>query len=348
MQGHSRRGEWQRAMLVAGAVVVLGLAVAGSLLTVGRLMPSRPVPATPSGQPVASATPTAAPVTSALSNLACTLAVAKPPPSTGGGFITFPGGSFQLDPATSALPPGLGISYLADRQRWVPVPDAWVTPDHTAYVTPQGSRTSGFSLLLVRLDGAVSTLPGPPGGSWQIISVGADGIYLSSGGAQGEGVGLYRVGYDGRLTRFDQAGGWTAVRSGYAFGHEVAGNWAASIVRLDLATGQRTPVFVEPGFISWVRGFDGEGTPVVTTRSNTKEELWLARLPSPQLLLSGASLPGQPAVPTPSDLLLVHSTLTDDHGLWIGTNRGVFLSTQAFGVERASDAAGEIASPCFG
>ena len=57
-----------------------------------------------------------------------------------GGFITFPGGQFVVDPASQVTVPGpgartsFGMSYDLGYHRWLPVPWDWITPDGSKYV----------------------------------------------------------------------------------------------------------------------------------------------------------------------------------------------------------------------
>jgi hypothetical protein len=81
--------------------------------------------------------PTVAPVQNAITaSLQCRLPVYVPGQPGSGGFVTFPAGTFSLDPASKVGSDGnwYGLTYDRAVSKWLPVPRAWVNPKGTFYV----------------------------------------------------------------------------------------------------------------------------------------------------------------------------------------------------------------------
>jgi hypothetical protein len=71
----------------------------------------------------------------------CQLPVRSIQPQGGrGGLVTFPGGSFKPDPAST-------VTYLPAMHRWVPVQIGWVAPDGRSYA--RAASTGGVGSVAV-------------------------------------------------------------------------------------------------------------------------------------------------------------------------------------------------------
>jgi hypothetical protein len=197
--------------------------------------------------PATSASPTA--VNPA--GLSCRLPITSPtnPGEPPGGWVTFPGGQFTLDPAS--LPGRLMTdvpSYDRAIGRWVPVSIEKVAPDGATYVLHNDPivPTNGFYLVDARSGTRqlITLADGPPqaSGSWQVVDYANVGIYLWSVGI-GTVPGLWLLDpHSGNVRLVDGSHYWSVVAGGAAWSIDqprgaLAGTYNA-LYRLDLASGQ--------------------------------------------------------------------------------------------------------------
>ncbi len=127
-----RMPAWAKVVAIVTAVLVVaggvGIGV-GPRLGFGRAARSAarpavtatPQPAAPTPSPNASLPPLA-------STLACRLPVSSGQPGSG-GFVTFPQGTFAVDPGSALSGVRYGLSFDRAAAKWVPAPRSLVAPD---------------------------------------------------------------------------------------------------------------------------------------------------------------------------------------------------------------------------
>jgi hypothetical protein len=108
-----------------------------------------------------------------------------------GGWITFPGGQFERDPATLANRLNAHVpSYDRAIKAWVPVEYRYVAPSGDSYILTNDASLpdpSAFYLVEVRTGTRRLVLgDGPPQapGSWMVVNFAGAGVYLWSAGIQ--------------------------------------------------------------------------------------------------------------------------------------------------------------------
>src|SRR6202035_2344133 len=149
---------------------------------------------TPTAGTTAATTDNATP-TVAASTLSCRLPVISPTTASDpvpGGWITFPGGRFERDPATLPIRLNAHVpSYDRAITGWLPVEYRYVAPSGTSYVLTQDASIpdpSAFYLIDVKTGTRRKVLSGdgPPQapGSWTVVDFASAGIYLWSAGIQ--------------------------------------------------------------------------------------------------------------------------------------------------------------------
>ena len=261
-----------------------------------------------------------------------------------GGFVSFPGGDFTADRASTLVqrgadqfqaggtPPGRrGLTYDRAFSQWLPVARNAVSPDGAKYVYTDGRLDSQKAHLVDVRTGAenVIALTG-----FQFVALvveyRADGIYLASG-YEGPALGLWLLdpvaGSYRQLpvtTRgiwdVDRGFSWTGVLVDPA---DSRGPSASdSVVRVDLKTGAKTSWFTRLGSSVYPIGFDQDGHPFVSvhawdTYPGGSTEVWLATAPdSAKLIDSGSLQLGAPGQGEP---------VADLHGVWFAGSQGIYL-----------------------
>ena len=222
------------ALICAIAVVVVAGCTDGS----GGSTPS----------PTASVSTTVSPATA---RLHCRLPVISPydPGVPPGGWITFPGGLFERDPASAANRLNAHVpSYDRAINAWVPVEYRYVAPSGDRYILTNDASlpdAGAFYLVDVRtgtrrqvLDGS-----GPPHapGSWTVVSFAGAGVYLWSAGIQPvPGLWLLDPG-TGKVRLVDGSHYWRMVANGVAWALDPEPSSGSSqkqgVFRLDIASG---------------------------------------------------------------------------------------------------------------
>jgi hypothetical protein len=305
----------------------------------------------------ASATPTATPTqvasatnTPALQGLACKLPVVTDP--SGGGWLTFPAGTYQSDPkANVALPTPtffpLSRSYDKAFERWLPVPRDWISPDGKHYAYPDlpgpdyhgGSPPPGGVHVVDIASGTDHFFnPGtPPQDSfWWVLDYETEGVYLAvqpNGPAPPNGLWLLDPS-TGAVRKIAEPIVVQYISSGAAWStaDALAGHGpgpGSRLNRTDLKTGAMASWYKRTDIEFTVAGADGSGHPIL--------EVWKYQ-PKQLLLITGAGsatillpAPGS-AVPTLSNV--VHP-VADSHGIWFGDMAGtISLYTPETGIKQ--------------
>jgi hypothetical protein len=282
------------------------------------------------------------------------------------GFISFPSASLAIDPS------GHGGGYF-DRAfaRWLPVTREAVSPDGTRYtfLEPKVPGTPGRQRLHV-VDVSTGTEKvvelGQPGdtSAYVIVNFATEGVWLSYAGYEAPRGGLLMLdlnsgalmnpGVPGMVEQ--PSGGFG--RSGDTLIEPVAGGpgvfWfsdggpnpqsaaigftiPARVQRLTMPGGKTVSWFTKQDAWVSVLGADLTEHPIIATSAvdgdiNSKT-IWLASSPT------AAHAIGLP----PGDYRLI----ADSHGVWFGSRKGIYLYSDAGGLQKVSNQPGYPANGCF-
>ena len=186
-------------------------------------------------------------------NLACRLPAVSPTSAgIAGGWLTFPGGQFDLDPASL---PGLLQQHVPSYDRaigaWVPVEPEYVAPDGASYVlhneSTLGNDKSGYFYLVDAKTGNRRLLlsqEGPiPGAYWTVVDYASEGIYLTAPayGMTQQVAGLWLLDpKTGQVRLINGDHYWVMVAGGFAWAQDPPGHpvESSTVYRLDLHTGK--------------------------------------------------------------------------------------------------------------
>lgn len=287
----------------------------------------------------------------------CRLAVARATSSGDltGGFIAFPAASFTADPnglvhrtasgtyandASVALYGVTGMTYDLAAHRWVPTDPKLMRPDGRFYAYATGDYVHVVNVADATEKDFRVSVPGVDTSSVAVAEFDSAGVYLLANRTDQYPSGVWVMNQTtGDVRALAQVSGAMAVRGGYVWIGAVdprdpspprlsSGNLTYdSIVRVDLATGNRTPWFYRPGESVSLLGLDGHGQPVVGLASNSRmdfnsvTEVRLVPRPGEQgaLIFSGGwGLQGPQA---------------DGDRLWFGGGTGIYLYTAQHGLQ---------------
>ncbi|HVS05172.1 MAG TPA: hypothetical protein VHK65_03295 [Candidatus Dormibacteraeota bacterium] len=299
------------------------------------------------------------------------------------GFVTFPGAAFTLDPNGAFEGPGTnglvksvvkpylyggpGVATFTRRfGRWLPAGVAAVSPDsaHYAYAESYNDANGPRSRIHVVDVASAADRVVYDHGFYGVIDYEPEGIYLFAiGYADAPNSGLWRLDPQARsLTPItsqdftvDYVAGGAAWYSDLAPGDQAPPSMTNPMARaffkdrlvvIDLKSRIARPWFRRPGKEVRAIGVDGLGHPIVTVGSptdagtSTSEELWLVTGPE-----IGKQIYAGPGSNSP-DFVGFGTPLADNHGLWFGTKKGVFLYTPDAKSQMVSTAVGEVAGRC--
>lgn len=322
-------------------------------------------------QPVANpaaTSPSGSPTTPAATvGMSCRLPISTPEGQ--GAFISFPTGAVSFDP----LARGLQGDVYYDRafSSWLPVSRQAVSPDgtHYAYLDSKVPGTPGQARLHVvdvpsRNERVIDLGPtGDPSG-YMIVNFATEGIWLSYTGYEGPGGGLLLLDLStGALKNpgvpgMVESSGGSFGRDGETLMEPVAGGpgvfWftdggpnpqsaaigftiPARVQRLTMSDGKTSSWFTKQE--AWVRvlGADVAGHPIIATwplsADMNSKTIWLASSPTK------AQIIGLPQ----GD----YRFIADGHGVWFGNQQGIFLYSDATGLQKVSNQPGYPANGCF-
>ena len=262
-----------------------------------------------------------------------------------------PGGAFTADPASSVRLPQLGdyydlaygLTHVKALNKWVPVPRSAVSPDGLKYAYFDGTSfhvvRSGAPELLVNPPAA-----GLPDAKWVILATENNGLYVRCAGAFCASNGLWWLPYTGTSVTVASSGYWTATDGKYAYGTPSTTVGEAWVQRLELSTGARNTMFSLPNVDLSAVGVTDAGrvvvlaTPLRGSSQPGPTQLWMAGTGEPLKIFESAS------GATGTSGFAVFSLVADTMGTWIATSKGLYLYSQAAGLELASPVAGPLAS----
>jgi hypothetical protein len=342
--------------MVLGILMTMSCSQAGQPAAVKSATPPAvaSTAASTAASPVASPSPTAFPGDLPLSQVAfsCRLPIYLQTGYEGsvdfsrkGAFITFPAATMTIDPI------GTGGGYF-DRafNRWLPVTRTAVSPDgaHYAYVD-----MVQFELhVLDVVSGKERTFPLAAIGANYVFDYAAEGIYMTFGF---EGLhGLWLV--NPVTGSSHQVPGITTPQAsggaGVVWNAEVnpadpnpintassAGILPDQITRVDLKSGSSKPWLYRPGVGLGVIALDFQGSPliaVVRKWGDLTAELLIAPDSGSQRSIYNGPLSGS-----------IAGGIADSHGVWFGSDHGIYLYSDAGGLQKVSNQAGYPANGCF-
>jgi hypothetical protein len=167
-----------------------------------------------------------------------------------GGWISFPGGNFERDPASLPIRLQAHVpSYDRAIKAWLPVEYRYVAPSGSSYILtgdPSVPDASAFYLVDVKTGTRRLVLDGngPPQapGSWTVVDFASAGVYLWSAGIQTV-PGLWLLDpATGKVRLVDGSHYWRMVANGVAWALDPEPSSGSSqkqgVFRLDIASGQ--------------------------------------------------------------------------------------------------------------
>ena len=313
----------------------------------------------------ATAEPTATPV---VDQSPCRIPIAPAGLIGPAGFVSYPDGAFTADSSANALSPaaggvpdgGFGLTYDRRYAKWLPVPPSWVSPDEGryAYGTLYGmNNMNPTTISLHVVDVATGSVKSVAPGDWLVVAFDVKGVYVMHQSLTQAASGLSVIDPDtGSIRQITTAGFWTRVIGDAAWGTLgfVPGAQAQpqleQLMKLDLSTGHmlagtaNTSVngawFVRLGTTINALGGDTRGDVIVMATSDTVLEFWLvsANTGSATEIYSGSS--------QGADSLISLNAYGDSHGVWFGTQAGLYLFPYGGALARIASTPGQVAGTC--
>ena len=256
------------------------------------------------------------------SSLSCRLPVDSPTQAgeAPGGWIAFPQGTFERDPASLAIRVQDHLpSWDRALNRWLPVERRFVAPDGLSYVI--NGHGDGF-YLVDALSGSRRQVSGDgpdvAPGSWTVAAYDGVNLYLWSAGiATAPGLWIVNVA-DKSVRRIGGDYYWDTVGSGIAW--TIDPKVPTDLLRLDIATGSITRSTVTSSRQARVIGTQG-----------TRAVVFVDETGSRQLLIADATSVSVFPIP---DNRFVWEVFADRRGLWVPLPKAV-LADRVFAGELA-------------
>lgn len=268
------------------------------------------------------------------------------------GFLSVPDGSVTLGPAP-AIPAGNPSSFYYDRaySRWLPVGREAVSPDgrRYAYMSYQGAH-SGVLTIVDVATGSIRTFdatPAQPQLFYVVLDYAKEGVYLALAFIEGPIQGLWLMDPNTGAIRqvADLFNIWRIEGSVVWLGtlnpadpNPMGGLGVSpdSVDGFDIFTGVRTAWLYLPGKGVGVVAEDLAGHPIVQA-GDTNADVELLLLTGPgtaEQIFQGSNLPW-----------LGHA-IADSHGVWFGSQSGIYLYSSTVGLRKISDQGGYPGNGC--
>jgi hypothetical protein len=263
-----------------------------------------------------------------------------------GAFITFPSATMAIDPK------GQGGGYFGRAFNiWLPVTREAVSPDgaHYAYadtnqdllhvVDVVGGKQRTFSLSAI--------------GANYVFDYSTDGIYMTFGFEGLHGLWLVNpvTGSSRELPGIsspEASGGGGVIWVGEVNPADPkpintassAGILPDQVTRFDVKSGARTRWLYRPGVGLGVSSLDVQGHPLIEVVNKWMDiatnELWIAPDTRTEKTIYKGPLVGT-----------FGSSIADSHGVWFGSAQGIYLYSDANGLQKVSNQPGYPANGCF-
>jgi hypothetical protein len=281
-------------------------------------------------------------------------------PDGQGGFISFPATTVSFDPTGKGLQARGGAYYDRAYLRWLPIPRQAVSPDgrHYAYTEPAPDQTKVPKIHVVDLATGTDRGFNTPSANWFIpyvvLDYASEGIYLIQR-YESPDYGLWLLnpstGTLAKVAQLDYVDGsagnkifWLGTidpNDSHNIGTLYA--FADQIDRYNLADGSRVPWLYQAGKGIDLMALDTAGHPIVQVINTFVTEDVVTRL---LLLLDPKTQ--RPILTAP--LRFVRSLtqpIADSHGVWFGSPQGLYLYSDAKGLQKVSSQPGYPANGCF-
>lgn len=325
-----------------GAVLLVVLMLAACSQTAP--VTARPSLTPPSPSPASTPAPSDLPL--AAVSFSCRLAILTTDGQ--GAFVSLPAGTVSLDPNGRGLLGNGGTYYDRAFSRWLPVQRQAVSPNGAQYAYQEYKvpGTPGRARLhVVDVPTGKDKLYelGPSGESYVIVDFAGVGIWLSYAGYESPRSGLFLLDLGtgalndgGRPGILDPVAGGIGVfwfTDGGPNPQMSAGMGSvipARVLRLTISDGKTETWFTKPGSYLRVLGADLAGHPIIGAYD---EVVWLASSPTE------AKVIGLPKG--------YYQSIADSHGIWFGSQQGVYLYSDAGKLQKVSNQPGYPAQGCF-
>jgi hypothetical protein len=322
--------------------------------------PSASSAASASQSPSPAATPTRFDLQLSTVNFSCRLPIWTP--TNKGAFVSFPTGTVSVDPNPPAtVGSAWGLYYDRAFSRWLPVPRQAVSPDgkHYAYGKPGVDQTKVATMHVVDVATGKDHVFATPSTDWfvpyGVLDYTSDGVYLITNYEVSHGLALMNpvtgvIKPVADLFNIQASGGnktfWVgSVNSADAHPVGGIGIQPNQIDRFSLDDRKRVAWFYRPSTAPLVIGSDAQGHPfvwAVNGRNGVVDGDYGAEL----ILLSSPQ--SRQSIFNGSAQLFGSSiaTISDSHGTWFGTDRGIYLYTGTY-LMKVSNQPGYPANGCF-
>jgi hypothetical protein len=279
-------------------------------------------------------------------------------------FIAFPSGSVTIDPAGNG-----GLYFDRAFSRWLPVGREAVSPDgtHYAFVTPDGQQGQSVIHIVDVATGKDRAFPLVSsavdfGQRASVFDYSADGIYLTQAFEHiWPGVWFLdpRTGSIRQAADVERA---QVIAGGALWFADVnpadptpfstqssAGILPDEVGRFDLGSGSRAQWLYRPGLALDVVAVDLSGRPLI--RVLVGNEPGIANpnffLHSASELLIATNSMSQRSIFKGQIVETLSWPIADSHGVWFGSPQGIYLYSEAGGLQKVSDQPGYPANGCF-
>lgn len=238
----------------------------------------------------------------------------------GAGFVRFPSGKFEV---ARGVHFSKTFTFVAELNRWLPVPPAFVSRDGTSYAISTGNSVQIVDARTGRTTRVIS-------GAFNIVELTGDGLLLSKSYAdESPSLWIVPVGAEARLleitgalptlasNKFVPAGTtvWTQSRDG------------TQVVRIDLDRKVGSVWLTETGRLT-ILGLDGAGNLILWVYGDPPRLVTLTA--QGQTTILATAVPG--FSPT--------SAMADAHGIWFGNgvqDGSVWLYRPSAGLKKVAD-----------
>jgi hypothetical protein len=339
-------------------ILLVAVLVAGCTTTAAPQAGASPSESVP---PASSATPR-------LDRSPCRIPIASVGFTVQAGFVSYPDGSFTPDSGAKAPAPaepgvpdgGFGMTYDRQFAKWLPVPPNWVAPDERRYAygtlySMNNVYPTNLSLHVV--DVAKGSVKSVAPGDWLVVAFDVKGVYVMRQSSTQAASGLSLINPDtGAIRHITDAGFWTYVSGDAAWGTVgfILGAQAQPqldhLIKLDLASGRMLSGttaaggngawFTRAGTTIGALGGDNRSDVIVQATNELVLELWLvgAQTGIATKIYSGSS--------QGLNSLVSGNAYGDGHGVWLGTQAGLYLYPYGGAITKIASNPGQVAGIC--
>lgn len=281
-------------------------------------------------------------------------------------FVSFPSGTVMVDPNGKN-----GLYFDRAYSRWVPMDREAISPDGARYATVEmGSQPGNLLIHIVDVptgnDHAIQVAATKDFGSAQpiVFDYAPEGIYLIQAFEHiWPGVWLFDPG-TGSLRKVADVetpevigpagalwfGQVNAADPNPFSSRSSAGIFPNEVDRFDLRSGARTQWLYRPGISLQVIGIDVSGRPVIQIHVPGTDpgigSMGFFDHAQSELLLAVSST-SQRSIYKGGLVETLRAPIADSHGVWFGSDQGIYLYSDAGGLQKVSNQPGFPGNGCF-